>query len=117
MRCVGKDYVLIALLSPEDLAWALAQGNWFVTHGARPAKRGQRGYAVRSVGKKLIWLHKEVLHRAGLIPPTPAHIIGDHVNGIRLDCRRRNLRWATHQMNANNIHGFAHKQMEFELWP
>ncbi len=116
MRCVGKDYVLTALLSPEDLEWALARGNWFVTHGRQPAKRGQRGYAVRSEGKRLLWLHKEVLIRAGVPQPSPAHTIGDHINGVRLDCRRRNLRWATPKINANNIHGFAFKQMELELW-
>lgn len=112
MICRGKEYELAALLSPEDLDWALARGNWFVTHA-----NSKPGYAVRSEEKRLLWLHKEVLTRAGVIPPSSAHTIGDHINGVRLDCRRRNLRWATPKINANNIYGFAFKQMELSLWP
>ena len=62
-----------------------------------------------------MWLHKEVLKRTGVLPPTPLHRIGDHKNGNRLDNRRDNLRWATPQMNAMNTHGFITKQMEFDL--
>lgn len=113
--CRGREYELTCWVSPEDLEWAMAQGNWFVTHGKNPGKRIS-GYAVRSVGRTLLWLHKEVLHRAGVVPPSPRHIIGDHRNGTRLDNRRGNLRWATHQQNAVNIGGFLVKQMELELW-
>lgn len=112
--CRGKNYELVALVSPEDYAWAKRRGNWFVTHGGRrdPTKQG---YAVRSEGGRLVWLHKEVLRRAGQVPPSPAHTIGDHKNGVRLDCRRGNLRWATPQMNARNIFGFVARQMELPL--
>lgn len=117
--CRGKNYELTCLIDYEDAEWAIAMGNWFVTHGARHAEGGvvKSGYAVRSAGKRLLWLHKEVLIRAGVPQPSPLHRIGDHKNGVRLDCRRSNLRWATPKMNANNIHGFVTKQMELELWP
>lgn len=113
--CRGKGYELTALVSPEDYEWAKRQGNWFVTHGAHPEGSRKSGYAVRSVGKRLIWLHKEVLRRAGKIPPTPEHTIGDHLNGVRLDCRRGNLRWATPEQNARNRFGLAHLQFSMDL--
>ena len=114
----GKDYAHEVLLDEVDYAWAVAQGNWFVTHGKHDKRSS--GYAVRSVrldtGKwGLMWLHKEVLRRAKGEPPTCRHTIGDHRNGNRLDNTRLNLRWATHQMNARNVHGFVTKQMEIDF--
>lgn len=114
--CRGREYELVALLSVEDYDWAVEQGNWFVTHGKKALQHRKSGYAVRStIGGGLLWLHKEVLLRAVGPPPTPRHIIGDHMNGVRLDCRRPNLRWATHKMNAINTGGFITKQMELPL--
>lgn len=114
----GKNYALPVMLSPEDYEWAVSCGNWFVTHGARLEQRCgpvKSGYAVRSGPNGLIWLHKEVLKRAFVLPPSPLHRIGDHRNGNRLDDRRSNLRWATPQMNARNIFGFIERQMELKI--
>ena len=120
--CRGKTYELEAIVSPEDYEWAIEQGNWFVTHGARLEKRigpMKTGYACRSIPsdpkRGLMWLHKEVLLRSVGEPPTPLHTIGDHRNGNRLDCRRGNLRWATPKMNANNLFGFASRQLELDI--
>ena len=112
--CRGKSYEIEALVSPEDYEWAAARGNWFVTHGA---KRDGKSYVVRSEGGRLVWLHKEVLLRAGVAQPCPRHIIGDHKNGNSLDNRRDNLRWATHQLTAMNRFGFVDLQPELPLWP
>src|SRR5690606_30098142 len=103
MVCRGKDYEIEVLLSDEDYEWAVAQGNWFVTHGATEYP----GYAARSMGGRLVFLHKAVLQRSFKLPPTPRHIIGDHIDGIRFNNTRPNLRWATPQMNARNRFGFA----------
>ena len=70
-------------------------------------------HAARSVnagGKHaLIWLHKEILRRVGP-PPSPAHTVGDHMNGNSLDNRRSNLRWATVTENNRNKYGFIVKR-------
>ena len=110
-------YSLTVQISPEDEEY-LNTLNWFVTNGD---KRQRIGYAVSSAGRndenkcKLLWMHKIVLLRAVGPPPTPAHRIGDHLDGNTLNNRRDNLRWATPQMNARNIHGFAVKQLSLDL--
>lgn len=110
--CRGKDYEIEILVSPEDYDWVASRGNWFVTHGKHA---DQKNYAVRSEGGLLIFLHKVVLVRSFKLPPSPRHTIGDHINGNSLDNRRDNLRWATPKMNAQNIFGFAHRQLEMTL--
>ncbi len=57
------------------------------------------GRRIRYRLQQTVWLHREILLRKGDLPPSPAHIIADHENGDELDCRRSNLRWATHEMN------------------
>lgn len=107
--CRGKTYEIEVLLSAMDYEWAAERGNWFITHAVSGVGKQ---YAVRSEKGVLVFLHKVVLERSGIIPPSPTHTIGDHWNGNSLDNRRGNLRWATHQMNARNLFGFAAQQME-----
>ena len=116
--CTGKGYAFQCLVDQEDLDWVVSQGNWFITH-ALQAKR-KSGYAARSLRLEdgrwgLLWMHKAICERAHGPPPTPAHVIADHRNGIRLDNRRLNLRWATHQMNARNIYGMIDRQGDLFL--
>lgn len=98
--------MLEVLVSPEDERWA-SRIFWNLTTS---------GYAWKRINGVGVWLHKEVLRRAFVLPPSPAFHIGDHVNGRRLDCRRENLRWATKSMNARNRFGFMDQQKEFDLW-
>lgn len=110
--CSGKDYELACLVDPEDALFAASRGNWFVTHAHEPeAKR----YAVRSEKGVLLFLHKLILARSGVKPPSPRHTIGDHLDGNSLNNTRANLRWATPQMNARNQFGFAAQQLELPL--
>lgn len=55
-------------------------------------------YAFRKDGKKSVMLHLCVF--------TPdAGKLADHINRIKLDCRRKNLRSASHTQNAMNTSG------------
>jgi len=51
------------------------------------------GYAVRKLRSKNVYMHQMIL-------PTPVGIYADHLNGLRLDNRRENLREATHSQNG-----------------
>lgn len=95
-----------AMVDEIDYAWA-TQWCWeFVVNS-----RGKKLYASRSTkinGVKIrLYLHKEIIKRAGITKPSRKHKIGDHKNGKSLDCRRDNLHWATPSMNAKNLHGVA----------
>jgi hypothetical protein len=59
------------------------------------------GYIFRTVGQTRLYLHREVMQR---VEPSLGRRIADHLNGVTHDCRRENLRWATHQQNAHNRH-------------
>ncbi len=83
---------LTAIVDEADRC--LADANWSAqwTNGGH--------YAARNVDGKRVLLHRAVAARAG-------HVIDgievDHENGDRLDCRRRNLRPATHAQNGKNL--------------
>jgi hypothetical protein len=54
-----------------------------------------------------LYLHRVVMLRTGIVPPSPHHTLVDHKDGQRLNCRRSNLHWATVKMNNNNRFGNA----------
>lgn len=69
----------------------------------------RRAVGENAHGKRLrtytLYLHREILKLSDPNPPTPRHIIADHRDGETMNCRRSNLRWATHSMNSINRFG------------
>ncbi|HVX91212.1 MAG TPA: HNH endonuclease [Candidatus Paceibacterota bacterium] len=91
-----------------DYHWAI-QWRWHV-NAIHHTRNGTKLYARRrprqADGRMAsYYLHKEILRRTGVLPPSPLHTIADHRDGDEFNCRRANLRWATPRMNRLNLHG------------
>jgi hypothetical protein len=68
----------------------------------------ETGYEVRARKPRVqqtLRLHTVIMIRTGIVPPTPKHELVDHLDGDETNCKRYNLRWSTHQMNAHNQYG------------
>lgn len=81
---VGRD--AWALIDDADAAMVVPH-RWHLSEG---------GYAVTTSPGKRMRLHRLILSAS------PGQIL-DHANGDRLDCRRVNLRVATHAQNTQNM--------------
>lgn len=100
-----------AIVDQVDYQWAL-QYRWCINKKKnRDDPLKFKEYARRAVGENhqgvriktiTLYLHVEIMKRAQPKPPSKRHLLVDHRNGIELDCRRENLRWATHSMNVRN---------------
>lgn len=79
-----------ALVDNQDYETIVSYGSWY---------ENDQGYAVKRVKvdgkKKTIRMHK-------LINDTPDGLVTDHINGNKLDNRRKNLRAVSQQINAWN---------------
>ena len=101
---LGRAADVFALVDAEDYEWAT-----YWLWGITPDKHGRKFYATRCTRRRRereaqikVYLHKAILERSGLKPPSPRHTIGDHRDGDSLNDQRGNLRWATPSMNARN---------------
>lgn len=103
---------IFCVVDADDYEW-LSKYRW----AAIRSRSRWKVYAARSTrlsGREgpqtRIYMHKEILERAGIKPPTPAHVIGDHKDGDSLNNRKRNLEWETRSGNARNLYGRKTKQ-------
>lgn len=101
---IDPDANLFCIVDNCDHEWAL---KW-LWH-TRKSRTGPNIYVTRNTrleGSKgpqaTIYLHKEILKRTFIMPPSVHHTIADHINGNSLDDRRCNLRWATSSENSLN---------------
>jgi hypothetical protein len=105
---LSADGNQFCILDRIDYDWAI-KWIWRTTSSRQREGKKVNLYATRNTRhgtptgpQTKIYLHKEVLKRSFALPPTPEHIVGDHINGNSLDNRRSNLRWATLSMNGYN---------------
>lgn len=87
LRKRNGDLRAIATISARDAT--------FVNHWQW--RLGSKGYAKRSEGQSIIYLHRELL---GLTPGDGLE--ADHINRDKLDNRRNNLRSVTQEQNKQN---------------
>jgi hypothetical protein len=104
---VANDIYVV--VSDEDYQWAL-QWKWQITWD----RHKRKVYATRSTqegGYRRIkyYMHKEILARKDILPPTKKHTMGDHGDGESRNCQRYNLSWATPSMNRKTARAPAPK--------
>lgn len=122
-RIYGRaDASIWAIVDEEDYQWAQ---QWLWSYAMSP--RGKI-YIKRNTGnalvtknrkiigrirgkQKSIYLHREIIKRAEMIPPSEDHKIGEHKDGNSLNCRRNNLEWIT--IGENNRRGWRNDPMIF----
>lgn len=107
-RIYGDPYCNFwVIVDYEDYLWAI-QWCWNLNK-KHPKVKGKKQYLRRSRSwggrySPPLYLHIEIMKRKG--EPQPfAHSLVDHIDGNERDCRRSNLRWATHKMNRANSRG------------
>jgi hypothetical protein len=122
----AEDRGMFVIVNVEHYTWAM-QWKWAAVCSKKGMGRKEKWYASRSTridGRRQVrlWLHKELMLYAGVLPLSPAHIIGDHENGNSLDCRvhktlvhRNNLHWATPSMNRQNYNGIWAMQLRLDF--
>jgi hypothetical protein len=108
------DAGVYAVVSDEDYQWAL-RWKWQITWD----RHKRKAYATRSThsgGRRIkLYLHKEILARKDILPPTSKHTMGDHGDGCSLNCQRDNLTWATPGMNRRTARPAAQTDKSEEV--
>lgn len=114
-RIYGDDNASVwSVVDEVDYQWCL-QWQWSVKFSKRGKKfylrrNTQSGFGREGRTRHTQFLHTEIMERTGIERPSEMHTLVDHWDGDGMNCRRANLRWATHQMNCINRNGSAFKQ-------
>lgn len=87
----NQSRTIDVMLDDADYEWA-QRYHWCV------AVRSRHAYAVRYSGRKIFYLHRELM---GLVEGDKREV--DHINHNSLDCQRSNLRIVTHAQNGQNL--------------
>lgn len=109
---IWLDENLFVTVDQVDYEWARRwkwHATWNSTRKKFYATRNTR-LSGRAGPQTKIYMHKEILDRAGKKPPTEKHTIGDHQDGESGNNTRDNLEWATPSINRRNIGGWHAQQ-------
>ncbi|HEV2155445.1 hypothetical protein [Bradyrhizobium sp.] len=108
---IWLDDTKYVVVDPIDYEWA-QQWRWHATFNST----GKKFYATRMTTERLpdgtrkqrkVYMHKEILKRAGKRRRSMHHTIGDHGDGDSANNCRDNLTWSTIKQN-NNWHRQRH---------
>lgn len=106
---------MFAVVDREDWPW-VSQHRWRASRSG-PANTHRYWYARRETregGRTInIYLHRAVMLRVAPQPNDYEYIV-DHINGNKMDNRRRNLRWATPKENRYNRYGQHQQEFNFQ---
>lgn len=95
---LGRDREKYALVDFSD-APTVSTMRWYLGHGYAVSTSHRPGASRTSKGRNMnVAMHRLIMGS----PPQPGLVI-DHVNGDRLDNRRKNLRWVTVAENNQNL--------------
>lgn len=98
-----KGEGLYTQVSPQDFK-RVSKYKWYLSTG---------GYAITTIHRKGSSASSKdrnitiMLHRLILGEPPTGTVQGDHINRVRLDNRRGNLRWVSPQHNCHNSGGYG----------
>ena len=96
------------VLDEVDYWWAV-QWCWNIVEPIPDGRRGHSRYFRRTARDQdgrdySVYLHVAIQQRKGVISSFDAPLV-DHLDGDTFNCRRENLRWASHEMNRRNVYG------------
>ena len=97
MKSIPLTQGLVTVVDEEDFP-KLNVYKWYATKAGRECFYAVRNAPTEGGGRRLLYLHRFLLGE----PPSPGLEV-NHINGDRLDNRRKNLEWVTHAQNTRSF--------------
>lgn len=108
-RIYGDDNAQVYAVVDEEDYWYFTKYKWTIKKSNERKLYLRRAVGENADGLRLrtftLYLHIEIMKRKNPNRPCPKHTLVDHRDGDSMNCRRRNLRWATPLMNNRNRFG------------